>query len=125
MAVDGCPGTWAHAALTPLQYHLAALELDIKDVGGIICYELAALRVICLNELRQRFFSTPMAYDSCTCARWLSPLFSMDLAICRQRYAEDRSTFVGSMPDKAQPPCAPQTLYVSIMVLRPVRPAFP
>ena len=47
MAVDGCPGTWAHAALTTLQYHLAALELDIKDVGGILSNELASLPKSC------------------------------------------------------------------------------
>ena len=35
-----------------------ALDLDINNASSIICYELAALRVICLNEQRQRFHYT-------------------------------------------------------------------
>lgn len=32
---------------------------------------------------------------------------------------------VGSLPEKAPPPCAPQPPYVSMIILRPVRPASP
>jgi len=49
----------------------------------------------------------------------------MDLAAWRAMYAPERSTLVGSLPEKAPPPCAPQPPYVSMMILRPVRPASP
>merc|ERR1719159_593802 len=64
-------------------------------------------------------FATPIAYDSCTSARLLRPLFTTDFAICRQMYAAERSTFVGSFPENAPPP------YVAMMILRPVSPASP
>merc|ERR1719321_1539659 len=73
----------------------------------------------------ERGFATPIAYESCTSARLQSPLFTTDLAICRQAYAAERSTLVGSLPEKAPPPCAPQPPYVSMMIFRPVRPASP
>merc|ERR1719375_3005000 len=69
--------------------------------------------------------ATPIAYESCTSARLERPLFTTDLAICRQMYAAERSTFVGSLPENAPPPCAPHPPYVSMMILRPVRPASP
>merc|ERR1712050_612539 len=69
--------------------------------------------------------ATPMADDNCTSARLHKPLLTTDFAICRQIYAAERSTFVGSLPEKAPPPCAPHPPYVSIMILRPVRPASP
>merc|ERR1719163_2417717 len=69
--------------------------------------------------------ATPIAYDSCTSARLQRPLFTTDLAICRQIYAAERSTFVGSLPENAPPPCAPHPPYVSMMILRPVSPASP
>merc|ERR1711998_617665 len=69
--------------------------------------------------------ATPMAYESWTRARLHRPLLTTDLAICLQMYAADRSTLVGSLPEKAPPPCAPQPPYVSMMILRPVRPASP
>src|SRR3954470_13452144 len=37
-------------------------------------------------------------------------------------YAADRSTLVGSLPEKAPPPCGAIPPYVSTMILRPVRP---
>merc|ERR1712078_339217 len=70
-------------------------------------------------------FATPIAYESCTSARLQRPLFTTDLAICRQMYAAERSTFVGSFPENAPPPCAPHPPYVSMMILRPVSPASP
>merc|ERR1719261_2052492 len=70
-------------------------------------------------------FATPMAYESCTSARLQRPALTTDLAIQRHAYAADRSTLVGSLPEKAPPPCAPQPPYVSMMILRPVRPASP
>merc|ERR1719275_579954 len=78
-----------------------------------------------VSTKRERGFATPMAYESCTSARLQRPLFTTDFAICRQAYAAERSTFVGSLPEKAPPPCAPQPPYVSMMILRPVRPASP
>merc|ERR1712056_49330 len=69
--------------------------------------------------------ATPMAYDNCTSARLQRPLLTTDFAICLQMYAADLSTFVGSLPEKAPPPCAPQPPYVSMMILRPVSPASP
>merc|ERR1719460_200732 len=69
--------------------------------------------------------ATPMAYESCTRARLHRPDLTMDLAIQRHAYAAERSTLVGSLPEKAPPPCAPQPPYVSMMILRPVRPASP
>mmetsp|Transcript_2880 Transcript_2880/g.9379 ORF Transcript_2880/g.9379 Transcript_2880/m.9379 type:complete len:224 (+) Transcript_2880:272-943(+) len=51
---------------------------------------------------------TPMAYDSCTMQRFASPAATTDLAACLEMYAAERSTFVGSFPEKAPPPCAPQ-----------------
>merc|ERR1711904_637555 len=63
--------------------------------------------------------------ESWTKARLQRPLFTTDLAICLQMYAAERSTFVGSLPENAPPPCAPQPPYVSMMILRPVRPASP
>merc|ERR1712139_477031 len=52
----------------------------------------------------ERGFATPIAYDNCTKARLHKPLFTTDLAICRHMYAADRSTLVGSLPEKAPPP---------------------
>ena len=69
--------------------------------------------------------ATPIAYESCTSARLHRPAFTTDFAIHRHAYAAERSTFVGSLPEKAPPPCAPQPPYVSMMILRPVRPASP
>merc|ERR1712066_1181671 len=66
-----------------------------------------------------------MAYDNCTKQRLHSPAATSDLATQRHTYAAERSTFVGSLPEKAPPPCAPQPPYVSMMILRPVRPASP
>lgn len=53
------------------------------------------------------------------------PPLTRDLATQRAAYAADRSTLVGSLPEKAPPPWAPQPPYVSTMILRPVRPASP
>merc|ERR1719487_2033715 len=78
-----------------------------------------------VSTKRDRGFATPIAYDSCTSARLLRPLFTTDFAICRVMYAAERSTFVGSFPENAPPPCAPQPPYVSMMILRPVIPASP
>merc|ERR1712070_994407 len=74
---------------------------------------------------KDKGLGTPMAYESWTRARLHRPLLTTDLAICLQMYAAERSTFVGSLPEKAPPPCAPQPPYVSMMILRPVRPASP
>lgn len=38
-------------------------------------------------------------------------------------YAAERSTFVGSFPENAPPPCGQCPPYVSTMILRPVNPA--
>src|SRR5205085_275255 len=40
-------------------------------------------------------------------------------------YAAERSTFDGSLPEKAPPPWRPRPPYVSTMILRPVRPESP
>merc|ERR1719401_2217303 len=78
-----------------------------------------------VSRKRDSGFATPIAYESCTSARLQRPLLTTDFAICRQMYAAERSTFVGSFPENAPPPWAPQPPYVSMMILRPVRPASP
>merc|ERR1719401_2541008 len=78
-----------------------------------------------VSRKRDSGFATPIAYESCTSARLQRPLLTTDFAICRQMYAAERSTFVGSFPENAPPPCAPQPPYVSMMILRPVSPASP
>merc|ERR1719230_528581 len=78
-----------------------------------------------VSTKRESGLATPIAYESCTSARLHNPDLTIDLAIQRHAYAAERSTFVGSLPEKAPPPCAPQPPYVSMMILRPVRPASP
>ncbi len=46
----------------------------------------------------------------------------MDLATWRTRYAPERSTLVGSLPENAPPPCAPHPPYVSMMICEVVHP---
>ena len=48
---------------------------------------------------------TPMAYATCTCARSANPAATTFLATWRAMYAPERSTLVGSLPEKAPPPC--------------------
>merc|ERR1712087_328283 len=78
-----------------------------------------------VSKKRDKGFATPIAYESCTSARLQRPLLTTDFAICLQMYAADLSTLVGSLPENAPPPCAPQPPYVSMMILRPVSPASP
>merc|ERR1719275_13998 len=78
-----------------------------------------------VSTKRERGFATPMAYDNWTKQRLQRPASTRDLATQRAAYAAERSTLVGSLPEKAPPPCAPQPPYVSMMILRPVRPASP
>ena len=49
----------------------------------------------------------------------------MFLATQRAAYEAERSTFEGSLPLNAPPPCRPMPPYVSTMILRPVSPASP
>jgi len=43
----------------------------------------------------------------------------------RAIYAADLSTFDGSFPENAHPPCLPIHPYVSMIIFLPVRPASP
>ena len=54
-----------------------------------------------------------------------SPAATTFFAAQRAAYAPDRSTFDGSFPLNAPPPCRAMPPYVSTMILRPVRPASP
>ena len=47
----------------------------------------------------------PMAYDSSISKRSASPAATTFLATQRAAYAADRSTFDGSLPENAPPPC--------------------
>ena len=49
----------------------------------------------------------------------------MFFATYRAAYAAERSTFDGSLPENAPPPCGAAPPYVSTMILRPVTPASP
>src|SRR5690348_5629824 len=49
----------------------------------------------------------------------------MFFATYRPAYAAERSTFEGSLPEKAPPPWGHAPPYVSTMILRPVRPQSP
>src|SRR5204863_2300138 len=53
------------------------------------------------------------------------PAATMFLATYRAAYAAERSTFDGSLPENAPPPCGQAPPYVSTMILRPVRPQSP
>ena len=47
------------------------------------------------------------------------------LAIYLAAYAADLSTFVGSFPEKAPPPCGAAPPYVSTIIFLPVNPVSP
>src|ERR1044072_7899464 len=49
----------------------------------------------------------------------------MFLAMYRAMYAAERSTLVGSLPEKAPPPCGAYPPYVSTIIFLPVSPASP
>ena len=106
----------------------ARLEVEALEILRARCYRqprhLVGWTVECLAT-SESGWATPIAYESWTSARLHSPAFTTDFAIHRHAYAAERATCVGSLPEKAPPPCAPQPPYVSMMILRPVRPASP
>ncbi len=51
--------------------------------------------------------ATPIAYASCTSHFSASPAATIFFAMYRAAYAALRSTFVGSFPENAPPPCRP------------------
>src|SRR5271157_5921810 len=67
--------------------------------------------------------ATPIAYATCTSHRSANPAVTTFFATQRAAYEAERSTFVGSLPEKAPPPWRAMPPYVSTMILRPVRPA--
>ena len=67
----------------------------------------------------------PIAYATCTSQRGASPAATTFFATQRIAYAAERSTFDGSLPENAPPPCRAMPPYVSTMILRPVSPASP
>src|SRR6266542_6613171 len=69
--------------------------------------------------------ATPIAYATFTSQRSASPAATTFFATYRAAYAAERSTLVGSFPEKAPPPCRAAPPYVSTMILRPVRPVSP
>ena len=66
-----------------------------------------------------------MPYAISSSNRSARPAATTFLATQRAAYAAERSTFVGSLPEKAPPPWRAMPPYVSTMILRPVRPASP
>merc|ERR1719469_1387820 len=118
-SVYGVRPKWQYAAVT-LYFGWRSCRSRARAPGRASKLIFTMLVIAC--ALRSPF-SVP--YDSCTHARLHRPDLTTDLAIQRHAYAAERSTLVGSLPEKAPPPCAPQPPYVSIMTLRPVRPASP
>ncbi len=49
--------------------------------------------------------ATPIAYASSTSHLSANPAATIFFAICLAAYAAERSTFVGSFPENAPPPC--------------------
>ena len=49
--------------------------------------------------------ATPIAYETCTKHLSAKPEATIFFATYLAAYAADRSTFVGSFPEKAPPPC--------------------
>ena len=50
-------------------------------------------------------WALPIAYATCTSQRSASPAATTFLATQRIAYAAERSTFDGSLPENAPPPC--------------------
>ncbi len=68
---------------------------------------------------------TPIAYANCTSHLSASPAATIFFATYLAAYAADLSTFVGSFPEKAPPPCLEYPPYVSTMIFLPVSPESP
>ena len=66
--------------------------------------------------------ATPIAYATWISQRLAAPAATRCFATQRAAYAAERSTFDGSLPENAPPPWRAMPLYVSTMILRPVRP---
>ena len=69
--------------------------------------------------------STPIAKLIWTSTSPQTPEATRFFAICLAAYAALRSTFEGSFPLNAPPPCAPFPPYVSTTIFLPVRPVSP
>ena len=80
------------------------MKFRLIDTNNV---EMNFIQPVYVSTKSESGFATPIAYESCTSARFERPLFTTDFAICRQMYAAERSTFVGSLPENAPPPCAP------------------
>merc|ERR1719337_104267 len=95
--------SWSDLAIAPGRQSKLIFTTSVMASGV-----RAPFSVPYVSTNRESGLATPMAYESCTSARFERPLFTTDFAICRQMYAAERSTFVGSLPENAPPPCAPQ-----------------
>lgn len=60
------------------------------------------------RKSKKRREETDAEGRTCTMHRRQRPAATSDLATHRAAYAADLSTLVGSLPEKAPPPCAPQ-----------------
>lgn len=98
-------------------------EVSLRTLTAPCCFQ--HLPTLHWASLSQHPHSTTAAALTCTRQRRARPAATTLLAAWRAMYAPDLSTLVGSLPEKAPPPCAPQPPYVSMMILRPVRPASP
>ena len=68
-------------------------------------------------------FATPMTYDNWISHLLAKPAATTCFAAHQAAYAADLSTFDGSFPENAPPPCLPIPPYVSTMIFLPVNPA--
>ena len=61
-------------------------------------------------------FDTPIAYANCIKHFFDTPAATIFFAKYREAYAADLSTFVGSLPENAPPPCGAAPPYVSTII---------
>ena len=100
---------------------IAAIDSQSPDIA----MGVDTLPVPNVSTMTETGSATPIAYATCTMHRSARPAATTFFATWRAMYEAERSTFVGSFPEKAPPPCGHEPPYVSTMILRPVRPVSP
>ena len=88
-------------------------------------FSSSTVAVPIVSAITETGSATPIAYAICSSTFDASPAATTFFATCRAMYEAERSTFVGSLPEKAPPPWLPTPPYVSTMILRPVSPQSP
>src|ERR1041385_8050564 len=88
-------------------------------------FSASTLAVPKVSTNRPTGSALPIAYATWTSQREARPAATTFFATQRIAYAAERSTLDGSLPEKAPPPWRAMPPYVSMMILRPVRPASP